>query len=258
MRLNILNHIESIESREALKLLMDHFELTHKEPEALWIGFQMGVTIEPSVRVIACPCTGLDHLDLADLYARGVGVISLKGETEFLRDVWATAEHTVSLMLQILKRRRAELQSRRVLIIGGGRVGQQVKELLGTMPSWIEVVDREFVGREQRFLESADIVTLHVDLNETTNPLIGPREFEMMKPGAFLINTSRPQVVDAEALRVALNTGKLAGAAIDFPMPFSGRFLLTTPHIGGDTVESRSKTDLFVAKKLVEWSRNAT
>ena len=110
----------------------------------------------------------------------------------------------------------------------------------------------------------SDIITLHVNFTEANVGMIGAREFARMKHGSWFINTARGELVDQDALLLALRSGWIRGAAIDVvadeqAQGAAGRLvefaqrnsnLLITPHIGGCTVESMEKTELFMAKKL--------
>jgi D-3-phosphoglycerate dehydrogenase len=115
-------------------------------------------------------------------------------------------------------------------------------------------------------LARADIVTLHVSLDNATQGFFGQSEFQAMRQGALLINTSRGELLDESALLKALETGKIAGAALDVLSNEQGgdlkghplieyatqrENLLITPHIGGCTVESMAKTETFLAQKIV-------
>ena len=97
-------------------------------------------------------------------------------------------------------------------------------------------------------LRESDFVSLHTDLNPTSRGLIGARELALMRPGAYLVNTARGPVVDQDALRDALTSGTIAGAALDVlqeePPPATEPLVtfpnvIVTPHIGTATEETR-------------------
>jgi D-3-phosphoglycerate dehydrogenase len=115
-------------------------------------------------------------------------------------------------------------------------------------------------------LEQADVVSLHVDGRDSNTNLIGEREFSMMKKGVIFINLSRGHVVNIQALRENLLSGKVGGTAIDvFPYePVSNdeefqselRGLpntILTPHIGGSTSEAQENIGNFVPAKIMEY-----
>jgi phosphoglycerate dehydrogenase-like enzyme len=122
------------------------------------------------------------------------------------------------------------------------------------------------VAREpdrDELLRRADFVVLMATYNETTHKMIGAREFDLMKPSAFLVNTARGRIVDEPALVEALREGKIAGAGLDVywqeppvgePSPSSELFdlpnVILTPHIGSATVEAREAMSLAVVENL--------
>lgn len=196
----------------------------------------------PNVKVIATATTGLDHIDLATAAARGVAVLSLRGETAFLQTVTATAEHTWGLLLSLLRyipeahqsvingqwdRSRffgRELQGRTLGIVGLGRIGQMVAryglafrmKVIAHDPfqsEWIENVQR--AANLDEVVAASDVLSIHVPLSEETKHLIGARQFASAKPGCIIVNTSRGSVLDEQSLLDALEQGHLGGAALD-------------------------------------------
>lgn len=109
-------------------------------------------------------------------------------------------------------------------------------------------------------LSASDFISLHVPLTEKTRRLIGREKLERVKPGAFLINTSRGGVVDEEALLDALKSGRLGGAALDVyeeEPPRSKELVgmpdvVCTPHIGAQTAEAQEAASLMLAEKIIE------
>lgn len=252
----------------------------------------------PNLKIIASPTTGLDHIDLAAAERRGVRVVSLRGERGFLDKIYATSELTVGLMLALLRhipaahrhvlaggwdRQRfigGEISGRTVGIIGCGRLGTRVAEIVHAMGASVVASDKvegpslpppSFVRMLplDALLQEADIISVHVAFTPATEGLIGRDHFARIKPGALLVNTSRGRIVDEEALLAALASGALAGAALDVltDEDGSGRHLkenplvayatahdnvILTPHIGGATRESMGVTENFIAAKVVE------
>ena len=219
-----------------------------QEAEILWIRLRNRIDTEilnaaPRLKVIVTPTTGLNHIDLDSTHARGIRVLSLRGEIEFLRDVRATAEHTLALMLLLLRRTPAaiahvqnggwdrdlfkghELYEKTVGIIGYGRLGQIVSRYLQALDVRVLVTDPHIDANcvqpgllqvsLDRLLQEADIVTLHVNLVQETYNFFGGQQFAQMKPGAYFINTARGELVDEGALLDALQSGRIGGAAVD-------------------------------------------
>jgi D-3-phosphoglycerate dehydrogenase / 2-oxoglutarate reductase len=261
------------------------FRLAHRVDAAL-------LGAHPRCRILATPVTGLDHIDLAACEARGVRVISLRGETEFLRDVRATAELAVTLVLALIRRipqaaesvrrgewrrdlfRGGELHGKTAGIVGVGRLGRIVADYLRAFGMRVIGVDPrpdfprdvERADSLEALLPVCDVVSLHVSYDGSTRGLIGVRELNLMKTSAVLVNTSRGGVIDEAALLAALESGRLAGAALDVVegepdvrpehpvLRAAARLenLLVVPHIGGNTRESFAKTEVFLARKVAE------
>lgn len=270
------------------------------EVEVLWVRLRHRIDREVlgaagRLEVLATPTTGLTHVDLGEAAARGVEVLSLRGELELLRDIRATAEHTVGLMLALLRHlpeavshvrgggwnrdqfRGGELFRRTVGVVGHGRLGRIVSRYLLAFGSRVLTTDPA-VGPERveagaewvelpELLAASDIVTVHVDHRPETENLIDGVALRLMRPGALLVNTSRGELVDEEALLGALADGRLGGAAVDVLRGEDSagmahhplvrwlrehRNLIVTPHIGGSTTESLERVELHLASRLAE------
>ncbi len=283
---------------DALDLTQD--ELLARIPEVDVLVLRLGLRVDAAIlaaaarlKVIVTPTTGQDHLDLTAASQKGIQVLSLKGERQFLDRVPSTAEHTFALMMSLLRKipesfeavknyqwrrdvfRGRELDGKIIGLVGCGRLGTMMARYCQAfgmrvlvydpyqknLPEGIEKIETlgELLGR-------CDIVSLHVPLNAETTGLIAAPEFAQMKPGAVLINTARGAVVAETALLAALESGHLAGAAVDVVcdehriepekyQPLIGYAqnhanLIITPHIGGATYEAVEKADLFVIEKL--------
>ena len=147
----------------------------------------------------------------------------------------------------------ADLHGRRLGLLGLGKIGSRVARV-GTafgmhVSAWSQNLTKEYadeVGVElaaskEELLSSSDYVSVHLALGERTRGLLGPAELALLKPTAYLINTSRAAIVDQDALLTALHEGRIAGAGIDVfdieplpadhPMRTAPR-LLATPHLG--------------------------
>jgi len=266
--------------------------------EILWVRLRHTIDARlldaaPRLRMIVTATTGLNHIDLEAAAQRRVRVLSLRGETDFLKEIRATAELTVGLLLALLRRipwaaahvleggwnrdgfRGAELCGKTVGIVGYGRLGRLVARylaafdatLLATDPA-AAIDDRDAAVRGvslEQLLAESDLVTLHVNLSPQTCGFFGRSQFAAMRPGAWLVNTARGELLDEAALEEALRSGRLAGAALDVlsrenaagmsehPLVAYARHhdnLVLTPHIGGCTAESMAKTEDFLAEKL--------
>ncbi len=298
-------------SKTALRLLSDraHVEVDDldrdqlisqvKDFDVLWVRLRHKVDTEifnagPRIRILVSATTGLNHVDLDEANRRGINVISLRGETEFLQDIRATAEHTIALILSLLRHipsaakhvieggwnrdafKGSELYGKTAGVIGYGRLGKIVSRYLRGLGMQVLTTDPAVNKSDVEeginivplsdLLSRADVVTLHVNYTESNARFFGREEFLQMKRSALFINTSRGELVDEKALLNALQKGLIAGAALDVldsesstgmghhPLVEYARGydnLLITPHIGGCTVESLEKTEIFMAKKLV-------
>ncbi len=156
-------------------------------------------------------------------------------------------------------------------IIGFGRIGQAVARRAAgfemdilyhdLQPAPAEVERRLGARRAplEEVLRSADYLSLHPVYNPATHHLIGERELGLMKPGAYLINTSRGPVVDEKALVEALRRGELAGAALDVyehepnfePALAEMENVVLSPHLGSAVDETRERMAIIVAENLI-------
>ncbi len=165
-----------------------------------------------------------------------------------------------------------EIRGRTLGIIGYGNIGTQLSvlaEAMGLRVIFYDVAEKLALGNAhaagsmEEVLREADIVSLHVDGSISNENLFGEREFSQMKPGSVFVNLSRGFIVDTDALRRALKSGHLIGAAVDvFPEepkakgdPFSSDLagldnVILTPHIGGSTIEAQQDIGVFVANKI--------
>jgi D-3-phosphoglycerate dehydrogenase len=272
-----------------------------READILWVRLRNKIDSEilaaaPRLRVIVTPTTGLNHVDVASATRGGIRVLSLQGETRFLQDVRATAEHTLTLILALLRFlpaallhvrdggwnrdlfRGRELYNKTVGIVGYGRLGRIVARYLKVFDTNILAADPAVEVNSvepgvtllplTQLLQKADLVTLHVNLCDETYGFFGQEQFETMKKGAWFVNTSRGELIDETALLNALRSERLSGAALDVlckehfdgikdhPLVVYARErnnLIITSHIGGCTVESMEKTEVYLAEKLCDY-----
>ncbi len=198
----------------------------------------------PALRYVITPTTGLNHIDLQAAEERGLRLISLKGEVDYLQTIRSTSEHTMALLLALLRRLPEatrsvesgcwerepflgrELSGNRLGIIGYGRLGRLVARYAQAFYMQVSVYDTD--GRQLRdlpegmqsssledLLAGSDFVSLHIPGTPENDGFMDASKFASMKPGAFFVNTSRGEVVDEQALLNALKSGHLGGAALD-------------------------------------------
>jgi phosphoglycerate dehydrogenase-like enzyme len=216
--------------------------------EVLWVRLRHYIGREamaaaPRLRAIATPTTGLNHIDVEEAARRGIAVISLRGETDFLKEIRGTAEHTIGLMLGLLRHlpaaaahvveggwdrdqfRGNELHGKTVGIVGYGRLGRIVARYLDAFGCQVLAAERKDWAGEtgahvrlvpiEELLAHSDLVSLHVSLDSTSEGFFNRDCFGRMKPGAWFVNTARGELIDEAALVDALREGRLAAAAVD-------------------------------------------
>lgn len=223
----------------------------------------------PNLKIIATHGSGFDVIDVEAASKKGIWVTNTPGANA--ADV---AEYTLGLMLSLLRdlpgtihKLRAthgwdesrvvgsRLSGKAIGILGFGAIGQRVAALCRAFGADVLVHSRGLVEGERegitfvspaRLFAEAEILTLHLPLTRETRHLLDEKAFSQMRNGVLLINTARGEIVDIEALESALESGKLAGAALDMlekePPDFSRRIfaqrqVLITPHAAGSTHE---------------------
>ncbi|HEY7948792.1 MAG TPA: NAD(P)-dependent oxidoreductase [Acidimicrobiales bacterium] len=222
----------------------------------------------PGLRVISTMSVGLDHIDLEAAAEQGIVITN----TPVLSD--AVADLTMALMTMLSRRLpqamravadggwsvplASDLAGKVLLLVGFGRIGRAVAaralaagmrvRYVDTMEIVPAVAGVSRAGPLAAALPDADFVSLHVDLNAETRGLMGRREFALMKPTAYFVNTSRGAVVDQTALTEAVTKGEIAGAGLDVlgdepPRPddplLQDPNVIIVPHIGSATTETR-------------------
>ena len=246
--------------------------------------------MSPRLRWLCTPTTGHNHIDEAALSFRGIRLVSLRGEREFLETIRATPEHTFGLVIALLRRYRQafddvaagewdrdacrgdELYGNRVGIIGLGRVGYRLASYFsafGAHVTWCDPADVPSLPDWQRssdihgLIETSRIIVLCASYRAGQPPVIGRREVDAME-GRHFINTARGELVDEGALLAAVRSNRLAGVAIDVIADengenrlaewcslLPGRNLVVTPHIAGATFDSMARTERFITDKLL-------
>ena len=238
---------------------------------------------------VGCYCIGTNQVDTAFARRRGVPVFNAPYSNT--RSVAELVIAEAILLLRGVPQKNMschrgqwlksaagshEARGRTLGVVGYGHIGSQVgvlAEMLGMRVLYHDVVPRLSLGNAESaqgledLLRRSDVVTLHVPQLASTRDLIGAGELALMKDGAVLINASRGQVVDLDALRAELAAGRLAGAAVDVfpeePKTSGGGFesplvgldnVLLTPHIGGSTEEAQAGIGREVTEKLLRYS----
>jgi D-3-phosphoglycerate dehydrogenase len=235
------------------------------------------------LKVIGRAGTGVDNVDIPAATRRGI-VVANAPESNSV----AAAEHTIALMLALCRNvpqaqatlhdgawersrfKGAELYGKTLGVIGFGRIGQLVARRAQGFDMEVIAFDK-FVS-EERFRElgvrgatgledllaNSDVVTLHVPKTPDTVGLIDAKAISAMKDGGRLVNCARGELVDLDAVLAGLESGKLAGAALDvFPSePFTDHPILSrddvvvTPHLGASTAEAQDRAGVVTAEQV--------
>jgi len=216
----------------------------------------------PNMKLVQLLSAGYDRVDIEAARKAKVPVSNNGGANAI-----AVAEHTIMLILAVLKRvvrfhndvvagkwrvggfddqRVYELSRKTLGIVGLGNIGKKVARRAAAFDMVVQYYDIARLTEAEedalgvRFvllpelLRTSDVVSLHVPLDDSTRHLLGAREFAQMKPGAILINTCRGPVVDEAALHAALKSGQVAGAGLDVLVeepPATNHALFSLPNV---------------------------
>ena len=197
----------------------------------------------PSLKFISSATTGLDHIDSKEADKRGIKIISLRGEDDFLDTVPSTADLTFGLILSLLRNipasyndvlsnnwdrnkfRGHQLKGKNIGIIGLGRIGRILAkycEVFGMNVGYYDVKKiiegkysyKSFASVEE-LLSWSDIVSVHIHLTEENTNYLNAERLSKMKEGSWFINTSRGGIVDENILAEMMRTKKIKGIAVD-------------------------------------------
>jgi len=168
-----------------------------------------------------------------------------------------------------------EIRGKKLGIVGYGNIGSQLSVLaegLGMQVLYYDKEEKLALGNAQKLnslkelMRKSDVVTFHVDGHPSNEGIIGKKELSWMKDGAIFINLARGKVVDLFALKAALDSGKIRGAAVDvfpkepksndeaFESPLMGmENVILTPHVGGSTIEAQKNIAAYVPEALVNY-----
>jgi len=236
------------------------------------------------LKVISRCGVGLDNVDLNAAASLGITVTNTPNAP-----TQAVAELTIGLIFSLLRRislldrelRKGNwiketgslVRGKKVGIIGLGRIGKRVAEMLLALGAkvsgtdiqansvWLQKNQVPLVSLEE-LLQQSKILCLHLSYKPNNKHLIGKKEMEAMPKGAYLINTSRGEVVDHDALYSMLTNGHLSGAALDVfdQEPYTGPLtrldnVILTPHIGSYAREARVEMEIQAAENLIKGLR---
>src|ERR1700684_3721317 len=242
----------------------------------------------PDLVAIGAFCIGVNQIDLAAASRRGIAVFNAPFSNT--RSVVELALAEIIAMARRLPEKNAqmhagqwdksaagrhEVRGPKLGIVGYGNIGTQLSVLaenLGMTVYFYDIADKLALGNARRcgtleeLLATVETVTLHVDGRPGNSGLFGEAEFARMQPRSLFLNLSRGFVVDHDALARNIETGHIAGAAIDVfpeePKAKGDEFVsvlrglpnvILTPHVGGSTEEAQLDIGEFVAGKLLDY-----
>lgn len=244
----------------------------------------------PNAKIFANYAVGYNNINVDEAKKRGIVVTNTPG---VLTDT--VAEHTMALMLSLMRRVAegdkftkagnyhgwapemllgTDLKGKTLGVLGAGRIGYRVAHHankgfdmkiiyydIKRNEDFDVDFEAEFKETPDDVLKEADVVTVHVPLLPTTKHLINKERLALMKPGAYLINSSRGPVIDEFALVDALKAGRIKGASLDVyenePELAPGLAelpnVVLTPHIASATEETRGKMSSIAAQNIIDF-----
>lgn len=252
----------------------------------------------PNLKALVSPTTGTTHIDMQACERKGIRIFTLRNCMPKLEMITSTAEHALCLMLSLVRQlphahsstvERGEwnrdhfcsrqLSSLRLGIVGLGRIGRWMARYAKAIGMEVAAHD-PFIDPKAFKLEGvsslsldelcrrSDILTIHADLRSDNVSLIDSNLLDLLPEGAYLINTSRGELIDEEAVAKRVRNSRLAGVAVDVlrgehvsscltssPLMKAARDgfnILITPHIGGCTTDAMQQTEEFLAEFVVE------
>ncbi|EJL6263527.1 phosphoglycerate dehydrogenase [Vibrio cholerae] len=287
---NIEYHKGSLEEAELIEAIKDvHFVGIRSRSNLT----EKVINAAEKLVAIGCFCIGTNQVDLNAAAKRGIPVFNAPFSNT--RSVAELVLGEILLLLRGIPEKNAlahrgiwkksadnsyEARGKRLGIIGYGHIGTQlgiIAENLGMHVYFYDIESKLSLGNATQvhtlseLLNKCDVISLHVPETAGTKNMMGAEEFARMKPGAIFINAARGTVVDIPALCNALESGHIAGAAIDvFPEepasnkePFESPLMkfdnvILTPHVGGSTQEAQENIGIEVAGKLAKYSDNGS
>lgn len=268
--------VDGVVVRSRIKITKDHIQAANE------------------LKIIGRAGAGVDNIDVKAAAARGIVVVNAPGS-----NTQSVAEQVFALLLSFYRHvpranasmkngkwdrgkfMGSELCGKTMGVIGLGKIGMLVARyakmfgmrVVANSPSALKNPERvrKISGAGIELLDlwdvlrEADVITLHVPLNDTTRSLIAAEQLKAMKKNAVLINTSRGGVVDEQALLQALTAGQIAGACLDVyekepPAPDDPLVkldnVIATPHLSASTHEAQTRAAMDIAAEFVSFFKN--
>jgi D-3-phosphoglycerate dehydrogenase len=239
------------------------------------------IDVATNLKVVVRGGVGLDNIDVAYAQSKGIAVLNTPAASSV-----SVAELTIGYMLSLARNspqatasmkaglwekkkfKGTEVAGKRLGLIGCGRIGCEVAQRASALE--MDVVFTDIVCVElgcadqiefDELIRTSDYISLHLPHTEQTHHLLDKAAFAAMKDGVYIVNCARGGTVDEDALFEAIQSGKVAGAALDVyeQEPSKGHKLFTleqvigSPHIGAGTTEAKERVGTEVAEKMIEF-----
>lgn len=242
------------------------------------------------LRIVGRAGVGLDNVDVDACTARGILVINAP-----TANIMSATEHTMAMMLALVRNipeahasvkrgewvrskfMGTELDGKTLGVIGLGRIGTRVTARAHGFNMRViaydpyvsnSVFEKSGVTKVtlDQLLEQADVITVHTPMTDETRGMIGAEELAKTKDGVLVLNIARGGIYDEQALADALNSGKVAGAAIDVYVEeppaadhplLNAKNVILSPHIGANTIEAQDRVAVTTAEMVIEALRGS-
>jgi D-3-phosphoglycerate dehydrogenase len=244
----------------------------------------------PNLKFIVSPTTGLDHVDLNYCKKKKIKIYYLGNIKNKIANIFATADLTFALILDLLRNINysaknflktnyydrydfitSDIRSRKIGIIGYGRIGRQINKYSKIFNIKTIVCDKynrkkNYKKKLNYLIKNSDLISINASSLDEPK-IIDAKQIRMMKKGSMIVNTSRHSLVNEQAIANAIKSRKLGGYATDvlsnerdfrkiqnlhlFKLSKKGYNVIITPHIGGCTFESINKAEDLITEYFV-------
>ena len=245
----------------------------------------------PNLKFVISATTGHNHLDKDAIAERDITLISLRGHEDFLKTIPSTAELTWALMLNLLRKipssithviegnwdrelfKGFQLHGKKIGLVGLGRIGSIVARYAEAFGMVVEYVDPNVENTQyirkmtlEDLVEDVDVLSIHVHSDASNYNLIDTEIISKLKKGAYILNTSRGEIWDEQAVVDGVLSGKLLGVGTDVVVnETTGREqspiwkarnhpnILLTPHIGGASYDAMWQCEEYSQRLLLDF-----
>jgi len=253
-------------TKEVLKHMRESFTIVKANPDIIYTQLTPVTCDVP----VFCPCTGVNHV-------HSPYIVHLYDKEWLFDNIWATAEHTWSLLLALVKNLDShmfvvhterdsttpmskDLHGRRMLIVGYGRVGRQVARYAHAFGMTVDTIEKgfnpELIADK---LNRADVVSFHIPL-DGNEELVDGRWFSQMQKGTIVLNTSRSGIMNERSVKgwckyLTFGLDTVEGYSDDVIQELCDNKSFITPHVGGYSDKSREATDMWILERMLEYKR---